>query len=409
MLRGLAIALVLGVPLVAHAGGLSTPEPDAAALGRAGTAVALPDSASTVYYNPAGIALQSGLGVEVGASLADDRTRVHPAADAAATSSTVTLAPSLFITQRLGDHYGVGLGVYRAMSQSLEYPSAYAGRFHVTRASFGGTTLAPTVAARPASWLSIGFGLTVTFGQAEVRQAEGDASYETLRRATTHALGIGASVGLWARLYRQYLQLGVSYRSSVDLDGRGRITSTPPGSSTPLAVDDTRSSLPLPHQLAFALGSRPHEGMSLQLETRIALLHDLRGFTYRDTENPPATLLAIPLRLRPGVQLRLGGEQRLLHDQLALRLGVGYDLGSARRDLDPAFPDGDRVVVAAGIGYRRSEVAIDAGYLASFSPGAAGSRGTTFAATYDAVRHIVGLTLSIRVGTVGPKRVRYAD
>lgn len=409
MLRGLAIALVFGVPLGAHAGGLSTPEPDAAALGRAGTAMALPDSASTVYYNPAGIALERGLGVQVGASLADDRTRVQPAADAAATSRAVALAPSLFITQRLGDHYGVGLGVYRAMSQSLEYPSDFAGRFHVARADFGGTTLAPTVAARPASWLSIGFGVTLTFGQAEVRQAQGDASYETLQRATTHSFGIGASVGLWARLYRQYLQLGFSYRSSVDLDGRGRITSTPAGSSTSLAVSDARLSLPLPHQLAFALGSRPRVGTSVQLEARIALLHDLRGFSYRDTEQPPSTLLAIPLRLRPGVQLRLGGEQRLLHDQLALRIGVGYDLGSARRDLEPAFPDGDRVVVSAGIGYRRSEVAIDAGYLVSFSPSAAGSPSTTYAATYDSVRHIVGLTLSVRVDTVGPRLARYPD
>ncbi|MEO6954081.1 MAG: outer membrane protein transport protein [Polyangia bacterium] len=400
MLRGVAIALVLGVPLLAHAGGLSTPEPDAAALGRAGTAVALPDGPSAVYYNPAGITLGRGLGIQVGASLADDRTRVHLAGAASASSRTVDLAPSLFITQRIGDHYGIGLGVYRAMAQSLEYPSTYAGRFHVQRADFGGTTIAPTVAARPASWLSVGFGIAVTFGQADVQQAQGDASYETLQRATTHSVSLGASVGLWARLYRQYLQLGFSYRSSTDLDGRGRITATPADSSTSLSVKDTRSTLPFPHQLAFALGSRPHAGTSLQFETRIALLHDLRGFTYHDTEQPPATLLSIPLHLSAGVQLRLGAEQLLLHDHLALRLGVGYDLGSARRNLDPAFPDGDRVIVSAGLGYHRSDVALDAGYLVSFSPGTA---------VYDSVRHIVGLTLSIRVGGVGPKLKRYND
>ena len=409
MLRAVAISLVLGVPIAAQAGGLSTPEPDAAALGRAGTAAAIPDGPSAIYYNPAGITLGRGLGIEVGAALAGDRTRVRPAGDASATSSTVDLAPSLFITQRLGDHYGVGLGVYRAPSQTLEYPSRFGGRFRVARGDFGGTTLAPTVAGRPAAWLSVGFGLTVTFGQADIRKAQGDATYETQQRAVTHAVGLGASVGLWARLYRQYLQLGFSYRSATDLDERGHITTTPKGSSTSLDVTDARLTLPLPHQLAFALGSQPRPGTSVQLETRVMLLRDFHGFSYHDAETPPATLLALPLSLRPLVQLRLGAEQHLVHDHLALRLGVGYDLGSARRNLDLAFPDGDRVVVSAGIGFHRTDVAVDAGYLASFSPGSASSRGTTYPATYESIRHVIGLTLFIRVDSVGPAPSRYAD
>lgn len=386
---------------LAHAGGFVLAEPNAGALGRAGASAAIPDGPSTIYYNPAGLTLGHGLALEAGVGIDVDRTTASTAGVTTRTATTVAI-PTLFLSQRLGDHFGVGVGLYRAPSQSLDYPDAFAGRFRVQRASFGGTTLQPTVAGRPFSWLSVGFGLTVTFAELDLAQAQADPRYETRFSLAGKAIGLGGVIGLWARIYRDYLTFGWAYKSAVDLDHSGRATITLPGSSTTLAVDDARLTLPSPHIFSFALGSRPRPGTSVQLEARLALLRDLDGFTVKDTTEPPSTLISIALKPRELVQLRAGFEQKLIGERLALRVGVGYDLGSTRRDLDPAFPDGDRVILAAGLGYLRPDFAVNAGYMASFSPGLTGSRGISYAADYANLRHSIGVSLSIRVEKLGP-------
>jgi long-chain fatty acid transport protein len=403
--RRAALAAWLLITLCAarvQAGGLMLPEPNAAALGRAGAVAALPEGPSAIYYNPAGLTLGHGLSLEAGVTANVDRQAATIGGDSSH-ASTTTAIPSLFLAQRLGDHFGLGLGFYRAPAQSLDWPDSFAGRFRVQRASFGGTTLAPAVAGRPFSFLAIGFALTIHFGELELAQALGDTRYETRLSFTGKAIGLGASIGLWARLYRQYLSFGFTYHSAVDLDHSGRVTTTLPPSTTPLAVDDGRLTLPLPHVFTFALGSRPRPGTSVGVQARLGLMDDLDGFVIKDTATPPATLLAIPLSNRFLVQLRAGAEQKLVHDRLALRLGIGYDLGSARRDLDPAFPDGDRVVVSGGIGYTRPDFSFDAGYQGAFSPGSTGNRGIAYPADYAGQRHQIGASLTIHIVTVGPR------
>jgi len=401
-----AVALAAAIalwPLAVSAGGLSLPEPSAAALGRAGAATAIPDGPSAMYYNPGALPLRHGLGLEAGVFVEVDRSSVTPTGGATARSSYTSAIPSLFISQRLGDHYALGVGVYRAPTQMVAYPDGHAGRFRAIRASFGGTTLQPTVAGRPFSWLSIGFGLTVVFGDLDLSQAVGDLRYETRTSMQGKAVGLGGVIGLWARLYKQYLVLGLGYRSAVDLDHTGRVVSTAPGSNTPIAIEDARLTLPLPHLFTFGLGSTPRPGTSLQVEARLGLLRDLDGLNATSFDEPPVALLSMPLALRELVQLRAGAEQRLLGDRLALRIGVGYDLGAARRDLDLTLPDGDRVVISAGIGYGRPDFSVDAGYMASFSPGATGSRGYSDPAVYAHLRHTAGITLSVRIATLGPR------
>lgn len=400
--------LLVLVPVLggtALAGGLVLPEPGPAALGRAGAAAAIPDGPSAVYENPAGLAIGRGLTLQAGVSIVNDRQALS-AGGVTSRGAATTATPDIFVAQRLGDHFAIGAGVRRAVAQSLEYPDAFPGRFTVQRASFGGTALTFAAAGRPFSFLAIGFGLDVVFGDLDLAQASGDARYETRRTFAGHAIGLGGVAALWARLYRDYLTLGVVYRSALDLDESGRLTTTLPGSATPLAVEDGRLTLPMPHLLTFALGSRPRPSTSVQLEARLGLLRDLDGFTLKDTAEPAATLLAVPLPLRELVQLRLGAEQRLLGDRLALRLGVGYDLGAGRRDVSAALPDGDRVVVAAGLGYGRSDFSLDVGYLGAFSPGRTGSHGVAYPASYTGARHTVGLSLSVRIAGFGtqPKR-----
>jgi long-chain fatty acid transport protein len=405
-LRRLAIPFALLLPCLAHAGGLVLPQPSAAALGRAGTDAAIPDGPSAVFYNPAGLTLTTGLSLEAGVSADIDR---HSATIGGVSSrtSTSTAIPSLFVTQRLGDHFGIGLGFYRAASQALDWPDDFPGRFHVQKASWSGETLTPAVAGRPFRWLAIGFGLNVSFVDLDLTQALGDSRFETRLGFAGKAIGLGGTIGLWARLYKDLLTFGWSYHSATDLDHSGTITTTLPPSPTPLAEVHGRLTLPLPHVFTFALGSVPRPGTKVMFEARLGWLKDFDKLQLTDTNEPAATIVDLPLSNRYLVQLRAGAEHHLVHDRLALRLGIGYDLGSARRDLDPAFPDGDRVVVSAGIGYHRSDFDLDAGYMGSFSPGKTGSRGHSIPADYNGQRHSIGASLTVRIMQLGPRPQKF--
>lgn len=352
-----------------------------------------------MFYNPGALPFGSGLSIEAGVFAEHERDAVTPSGGATLRSDGTTASPTLFVSQRLGDHFAMGLGLYRAPSQRSDYGPSQVGAAQIERARFDGLVFSPTVAGRPFPFLSIGFGLTVVFGNVDLVQAAGPAGGGTRAAFSGTAVGIGGSVGVWARLYREYLTLGVGYRSSVGLDQTGSAKLTPSGGGT--SQLDAKLTLPMPHVLTLGLASQPRPGLAISLEARVALLRDLSGFFTTTTSDPAGAILSIPVPLEEKWQLRAGVEQRLLGDHLAVRAGAGYDLGAARKDVTPAIPDGDRVVLSAGLGYLSRLVDVDAGYLVLFAPGSGGNRGFTNPAEYASVRHVMGLTLTVRVPQLG--------
>ena len=359
----------------------------------------MPSGPSAVHYNPAALPFGSGLAVEAGVFVEHERSSTTTDGGVTARSDSTSASAALFVSQRLGNHFAMGIGVYRAPMQRLDYPDGYSDRFQVQRASFGGTVLTPTVAGRPFSFLSIGFGLSVAFGQLSLSQAAMAASGEARTDVQSKAAGIGGTIGLWARLYRQYLSLGVAYRSAIDMDHSGQATTRVGGAVA--SVQDAILSMRIPHMITVGFGSRPRPGLSLQLEARVQLLRDMGGFYATTTAESATPIVTMPLTLKEAWQVRFGMEQLLLSNRLAIRAGVGYDFGAGRRDVDAAFPDGDRVVLCAGLGWAQNNLSVDVGYMASFSPSNAGSRGVTYAADYSTVRHLIGLTMAFRAPNVG--------
>ena len=103
---------------------------------------------------------------------------------------------------------------------------------------------------------------------------------------------------------------------------------------------------------------------------------------------------------------RADGEPRL-----AVRAGVGWDQApTAPAATSPLLPDGDRTLVAAGVGVRLGLVSIDAGYLAAIASDLLGLSGS-FGARYRSVTHTVSLALTLRLPrpaaatTAGPTKL----
>ena len=117
-------ALLLLTPCAAHASGFHIDEQDARATGRGGAITANPNNASTIYYNPAGVADLTGLHADAGISLIGPSAKFSLASTGAETSveDQVFTLPQAYVSYRVNELLGIGLGFNAPFGLSLIWP-----------------------------------------------------------------------------------------------------------------------------------------------------------------------------------------------------------------------------------------------------------------------------------------------
>jgi len=251
---------------------------------------------------------------------------------------------------------------------------------------------------RPWPWLGLGFGLdvvpaTLSYARATVSGSAPSGGDGTLA-VDASAVGVGAHGGVIVRAWRQWLDVAFVYRSAIDLDFGGY---------------QAHGTVPLPHQLVFALASHPLPSLTLTAEARLALWHTLSSPSFVT----PAARDTLALAWLDSVGVRAGAAWRLWRDRdgeprAVVRVGAGWDQGATSpASTSPLLAAGDRVLVGAGAGARWRQVSLDAGYLASIgvSLRAASSGVGNFVARYDGVAHTVAAALTVRLPSLGGKSV----
>jgi long-subunit fatty acid transport protein len=211
-------------------------------------------------------------------------------------------------------------------------------------------------------------------------------------------VGFGANVGVVVQLVRRWLRFGASYRGAIDLDLTG----------SGFGTLSAKTTLPMPHNLSLALSSNPLPALTLDVESHVTLSSDFPSLDikFNDSSNPKAAPTAVSLQTnqRDTWGLRAGGEYRFFDGKLRARLGLGWDQTPVRRGwLGPLTPDNQRVVVGAGLGGTFGDVSVDAGYSAQIVLQRTSSYPVPGMASFDAVYHLVGLTVSVRLPGVGPR------
>lgn len=391
--RGLPTAAALAAALVtvlvaarARGSGFELVEqsPEAVATGGAQTADAY--AAAAVYYNPAALTFQPGTTLQGGANLLVYRG-VASTASGDVGSSGLYATPTVFGGVRVAPRYAVGIGVFDPFAWSIAYPDGWAGRMSGLSLELRALAVNPSVAFRPLPWLAIGFGVDIVPTTLSYRRATAlSGGAEGHLSVDVSATGVGGNASILVRAVPRWLDLAVAYRSAIDLD---------------LSSSAARATLPLPHQLSFAVASRPVAGLTLTTDVRLTLWSDLRAltFTFSDMTTPREV---VTLDYADSVGVRAGATYRFWRDaddqpRLAVRIGGGWDQGpTAPAATSPLVPDGDRVVVGGGAGIRLGGVALDAGYLAAIASDLTGASGT-FVARYHAVTHTVSVALTFRL------------
>lgn len=160
------LAGALAIPRAASAQGYGVYEHGTCAMARAGTAVASPcNDGSTIFFNPAGLALATQQMISGGVTLiapsgnfeneitgqkTDMNDRVYP-------------VPHFYYQRRINDRFAAGLGLFVPYGLETDWPEDFEGRFLGYKSLVQGFYLQPTLAAKLTDRIMVGGGLDITY------------------------------------------------------------------------------------------------------------------------------------------------------------------------------------------------------------------------------------------------------
>nr|BCX00646.1 MAG: aromatic hydrocarbon degradation protein [Bacteroidota bacterium] len=369
---GRGVLLLLTVVGTAYGGGYSIYEQGARASGLAGAYTAYGRHVSTIFYNPAGLALLQGWHSYFGSTLILPQSRFRgplPYALAAYRSQSQQFwLPNLYASRDLfASGFVLGVGLYTPYGLGLRWPEGWPGRGIVTEIALRTLFLQPTLAYRtPLPGLSLGVGLSYSvLGEVVLDRAVVDFIPEG--RIRLEGDQEGAATGLvWGILYEPVPHLGVgfTYRGPITLRFRGTArTENLPASAFPPS-NTGKTELKLPAHWALGVRWSPND--------RLTVLADYLwwGWSRYDTlrldfaqETAVLQDQHIPRLYRDTYQIRAGLEYQP-QKKLTLRFGVAFDKNPVPDEtLDPTLPDADRWIFAAGMSYAVTDrVSLDASY-----------------------------------------------
>ena len=307
--------LVLLTTTRARASGYHIDEQDARATGRAGTVIASPYNASTIYYNPGGIGTLQGLHIDVGVSLVAPRASFFAAGTNAETSidNKASFLPQGFATYRLGDVVSLGLGLYLPFGLKLEWPETSPGRSIVREIELRTYYVSPAVAVNLSQWapgLSVGASVDLVFAGVRLTRDILFGSEVANVALSANKFSAGASGGIFYRPEAcKDLALGVTYHSPVKLNftGDANFTASPIFRSSLPPDGQVKTSVTLPQSFSFAAAYRVIPEWEVEVDVD---WFNWSTFQTLTLELPGGQTQNLPKNWHNSTTIRLGTESR---------------------------------------------------------------------------------------------------
>jgi long-chain fatty acid transport protein len=410
--------VVLLIPAsVALGGGFQLNEVGARAMGMGGAFAAKANDLSAMFYNPAGLASQTGFGAYLGGTMILPKSSyTSPAGSSTDMVSQTFLTPNAYFGYGCDNGLAVGLGVFAPFGLGTEWPAGWAGRYYASKADIQAFMVNPTVAYQVNEWLTLGAG--VSWMRSIVKLTNNVPTYSRLSLppvpATTDGIvSLSASgsafsfdAGAIAKPMPE-MSIGVSYRHSTKIDFEGNASFTNmqalqsyfPGGAG-------QTTITFPNQLWAGIAYDVTPGLTLEFDYQWIRWASYDSLIAELPTGPNFILTGGPLQTtsREGkswtntYMLRLGGEYR--YQVWSFRLGFIYDATpQPNKTVEPLLPDANRVEGTIGVGYKfAAHWTIDAAYqLISFSDRTVTGPSTgdlnEFPGTYKNSANLFGLSL----------------
>ncbi len=393
-LAAMAMSCVLLSSGSAMGSGFAIIEQSAASAGYAyaGVAAAAQD-ASTIFFNPAGMALQSGNELQLGAHY------IIPKADFKNQGSTTVLTtplsggnggdggkaavvPNLFYMHSFSEKWTAGIGMTAPFGLTTEYDDGWVGRYHGLKSKLSTLDINPSVAYKINDQWSVGVGVSIQEAKADLSNAidygtalvarglaPPSASQNLDGKAEVDGddWGVGANVGL---IFEPLAgtRVGVHYRSQISHTLEGDANFYTPAVAAAFAqaaglVNTTATAdVTLPDTVSISGYHAFNDRWAILADitwTNWSLLDELRIKFASGAADSVTTL-----DWDDSWRYSLGGIFKPM-EALELRAGVAFDespIPSEQRRT-PRIPGADRTWLTFGVGYQFSEmVTVDFAY-----------------------------------------------
>jgi long-chain fatty acid transport protein len=418
----------------ARAAGFALHEQGASGLGNAyAGAAAVAEDATTVWWNPAGMArLGAGKHFALAGAYIVPSTKFNNGASQPAALSNPAfngtggdageskLVPSFFFAMDAGPRLNFGLGVSVPFGLATKYDSNWIGRFQGVESEVKTVNINPAVSFKLSDAASIGGGISYQQGKIDLTSAVnysaiafsaggagllgaiGGPGVEGQNKTSVDGNAWGYNLGALFNVLPA-TRVGIHYRSSLDydLDGTTSFSNRPAVLAGGVPDSDVKLSLKTPD--SFSISAVHELGGSLQLLADATWTHwsRIRQLPLQRTSGTQngATLDTLTFNFNDVWRFSAGANYRL-SGALVLKAGVAFDKSPVPNPETRSvrLPDQDRTWLSFGAAYQIARNAkLDAGYTYVDVKDADINNNQTAAGkgivngTYNATIHVFGL------------------
>ena len=413
----LLLTTLLGITTNTHAAGFALIEQSVSGMGNAFAGVAASaEDASTIFFNPAGLAYLPDNQLVVAAHA------IRPSAEVSNNGTTGVLGtainssnggdagdwaflPNFYYAKAVSDSVKLGIGVNAPFGLKTEYDNGWTGRYHALKSELKTININPTIAFKLNDNVSFGAGVSYQRIEAELTKAVDFGSICAARvgvgpctaaglTATSDDGKSGFKGDDWSWGFNlgtiiqatPFTRVGLAYRSGIKhkLEGSAVISGEEQfdallGVGVPLAaVNALKAAFPNSNVQAKAdLPATLSASVYHKANDRLDLMADITwtGWNSFDVLRVVRTSGALsgntvdvqPEYWKNTMRYSLGASYRY-DDNLKLRAGLAYDESPISPHwLTPRIPDGGRTWLAFGANYKLApNSAIDVGYTHIF-------------------------------------------
>jgi len=334
-------------------------------LAMGGTGTAWPWDASTIFYNPGGLARLHGIqayvsGLYIMPSTAFGNQLTSGNEATSVLSKTRTFSPfNVYIGGPIQEEskFALGLGVYSVAGIGLSWDDNWLGKYIVQTIDLQSICFQPTLSYRISDFLSVGAGFVYGIGTFDFRQAlpvhgslgpgydEGDAHLHG------NASGAGFNLGVQMKL-NDRLQLGVTYRSQINMDisSGSAVFSVPSSLTSSFPNTHFDSQLPLPQVASIGIGYRPAERLTLQFDLNYTGWNSFDSLRINFSQHTTSLQdMHSPRHYRNTLTPRIGANYKI-SKIVSVMMGGAFDPTPVTNGfVSPDLPDADRAVFTCGV------------------------------------------------------------